>query len=312
MRKLFIIGNGFDCYGHNMNTRYVDFRRFLVSKYPEYCKDFDGIPEITIRSDGEEKYNMNEVVGLMLSTIDNCSSEDWNNLEECLGNKFIENIAYGNEWAYKITDIEDDNIFHSVYENEDLTYSITRVYCMLNKLFTEWVFEELANIDFTAVEKLSKKPFFKEDLFLTFNYTQTLEKLYNISPDNICHIHGNSNDISSHIYFGHGDDTEFDAFENYIGVEDAYNGLKREFRKKTNKAIAENMEFFSKIENVKEIYSYGFSFSEVDMVYLKKISRIIDVKKVGWYFNQYDWINNQENVEKVKKLGFRVRVCRRW
>lgn len=30
------------------------------------------------------------------------------------------------------------------------------------------------------------------------------------------------------------------------------------------------------------------------------------------YFNQYDWINNKENIEKVKRLGFKIRVSRRW
>ncbi len=72
------------------------------------------------------------------------------------------------------------------------------------------------------------------------------------------------------------------------------------------------MKFFRKLSNVKKIYSYGFSFSEVDMVYIKEISRILDAKRVRWYFNQYDWINNKENIEKVKRLGFKIRVSRRW
>lgn len=312
MKTLFIIGNGFDCYGHNMNTQYIDFRNFLVNRYPEYNKDFGGILQETLMPDGDEVYDMNEVVGSLIRTIDECSLKDWNNLEECLGNEFICNIAYDNEWAYKMTDDEDDNIFHSVYENEDLTNSIAGAYRILIDLFRKWVFNELANIDFTRIQRLRKKPTFRKSLFLTFNYTLTLEKLYNISPNNICHIHGKSYDRNCHIYFGHGDDTEFDAFENYIGVGDAYNGLKRELRKDTNQAIVENMKFFRKLSNVKKIYSYGFSFSEVDMVYIKEISRILDAKRVRWYFNQYDWINNKENIEKVKRLGFKIRVSRRW
>ena len=66
------------------------------------------------------------------------------------------------------------------------------------------------------------------------------------------------------------------------------------------------------MSNVKKIYSYGFSFSEVDMDYIKEISRILDAKRVRWYFNQYDWVNNKENIEKVKRLGFKIRVSRRW
>ena len=33
MKTLYIIGNGFDCYGHDMNTKYADFRKFLINKY---------------------------------------------------------------------------------------------------------------------------------------------------------------------------------------------------------------------------------------------------------------------------------------
>ena len=117
MKTLFIIGNGFDCYGHNMNTQYIDFRNFLVNRYPKYNKDFGGILQETLMPDGDEVYDMNEVVGSLIRTIDECSLKDWKNLEECLGNEFICNIAYDNEWAYKMTDDEDDNIFHSVYEN---------------------------------------------------------------------------------------------------------------------------------------------------------------------------------------------------
>ena len=313
METLYIIGNGFDCYGHDMNTKYVDFKKFLINKYPEFNENFDGILESTLMPDGDEVYNMNEVVGSLIQTIDDCSATDWNNLEESLGNEFIYNIAYNYEWAYDLIDIDkDDKIFHSIYENEDLTNSVVGAYRILVKLFREWVFSDLANIDFKKVKKLSRKPSFKKSLFLSFNYTLTLEKLYKISSTNICHIHGNAGDKNTNIYFGHGDDTEFNAFEHYIGVTDAYNSLKRELRKNTNQAIANNIKFFRKLSRIRKIYSYGFSFSDVDMIYLNELSRYVNTKKVRWYFNQFDWKNNRKNVQKVMNLGFKVRVCRRW
>lgn len=88
--------------------------------------------------------------------------------------------------------------------------------------------------------------------------------------------------------------------------------MKRELRKNTNQAVADNINFFRKLSGINKIYSYGFSFSDVDMIYLKELSRYVDAKKVRWYFNQFDWKNNIQNVEKVKRLGFKVRVCRRW
>lgn len=49
----------------------------------------------------------------------------------------------------------------------------------------------------------------QEDKFLTFNYTCTLEIVYEIEDRNICHIHGQQYED---IYFGDGnrdDKTEF-------------------------------------------------------------------------------------------------------
>ena len=43
---------------------------------------------------------------------------------------------------------------------------------------------------FQGIEKLEKFIFDDNDCFITFNYTLTLENLYDISKENIVHIHG--------------------------------------------------------------------------------------------------------------------------
>lgn len=43
---------------------------------------------------------------------------------------------------------------------KDLTNSIAGAYHILIDLFREWVFNELANIDFTRVQRLRKKTHF--------------------------------------------------------------------------------------------------------------------------------------------------------
>ena len=53
MRSLFILGNGFDL-AHGMPTRYSDFRKYLVSSYPDiaeyknYCTDMFIFNQITL------------------------------------------------------------------------------------------------------------------------------------------------------------------------------------------------------------------------------------------------------------------------
>lgn len=80
MQSLYIIGNGFDSYGHNMPTQYSDFRQYLVNRFPEYQRDYGGTLEFTVQNDGSELYDMNEVVGAIIRTIDECSKPGWGKL----------------------------------------------------------------------------------------------------------------------------------------------------------------------------------------------------------------------------------------
>lgn len=99
-------------------------------------------------------------------------------------------------------------------------------------------------IDYSNIEKLRKKPSFKNSLFLNFNYTRTIEQVYGIKASDICHIHGEVSSRTEGIYFGNGDDEEFEGF-------------------------------FDRLSKVNKIYSYGFSFSEVDMPYIEEIAKIV-------------------------------------
>lgn len=315
MQSLYIIGNGFDSYGHNMPTQYSDFRQYLVNRFPEYQRDYGGTLEFTVQNDGSELYDMNEVVGAIIRTIDECSKPGWGNLEECLGTDFLCAIAYENEWAFvepQFDDDDDNSIFHSVYSNEDLSNSIVGAYEMLMKLFVDWVHHGLGEIDYSNIEKLRKKPSFKNSLFLNFNYTRTIEQVYGIKASDICHIHGEVSSRTEGIYFGHGDDEEFEGFDEYIGITDAFSSLKRLLRKDTRTALKHSKGFFDRLSKVNKIYSYGFSFSEVDMPYIEEIAKIVVPRQTRWYFNKYDMENNKEYIEMVKKLGFKVRKCKRW
>lgn len=311
-RKLFIIGNGFDI-RHGMNTKYDDFRDFLLKKYPDIDKYFDGILMTTNMPGGNKEYDMDEVVGSVVRTIDECSDPEWKNLEECLGNKFIENIIYDNEWVYYETDLlEDDSIFRSFCINEDMAQSIAKAYEKILELFEMWVFEDLASIDYSKIRRFKCTPSFRHSLFINFNYTLTLERIYGVCADDICYIHGNSLDPCSKIYFGHGDDEELGEFLQYMGIESAYNELKRRLRKNTRQAISENSEFFRNLKKVKRIYSYGFSFSDADKDYLEEICKNINPNKTTWFFNKYDWDNNFDYVKKISVLGFKVKRSRQW
>ena len=54
IKRLYIIGNGFDCYGHTLPTKYSDSSSYLKRQYPDYKKNFQGILESAHMPDGDE------------------------------------------------------------------------------------------------------------------------------------------------------------------------------------------------------------------------------------------------------------------
>jgi hypothetical protein len=111
----------------------------------------------------------------------------------------------------------------------------------------------------------------------------------------------NLNDLASEvIIFGHGQES-YDTNVTDI-VKTAYNILK----KPVNQCIVNNQSFFERINGVKNIYSYGFSFGDVDMPYIEKICNSIhDTNNVIWYFNDFRIEENRTSYEKkIRKAGY--------
>lgn len=313
-KSLFIIGNGFDCYAHKMKTRYCDFKEYLKEKYPDYDVEFDGFLEVTTMPDGELVYDMDEVVGSIIRLMDDCADNDWNTLEACVGQTYIESIISDNEWCLNYIDWENDStksIRRSVYNNEDLARNISGAYYEIKKLFEQWVFEVLGKIDYEKVHRI-KKPSFKHSLFLNFNYTHTLEKVYKVNTQSICHIHGDAEDKQSEIYFGHGESSSLEEMDYYFGIREYFEQLIGDMKKDTAKAIDQHLDFFKSLSEVNKIYSYGFSFSDVDKCYLDEIAKNVNPKRVRWYFGEHDWKREKWKIDIVKEYGFKVRRSYRW
>lgn len=96
------------------------------------------------------------------------------------------------------------------------------------------------------------------------------------------------------------------------GATDHFDELAEELRKDTKNVIDHNRNLFKQFKDIKEIYSSGFSFSEVDMIYIHEICKYINPKNVQWYFNEYDANNNPQYIDKIKKLGFKIEYEKDW
>lgn len=304
MTNLYIIGNGFDL-AHKMKTSYCDFRNFLLEQgvldNKDYSDDmFRDIPQCSIGKDGEDIFNDTEVIKTIMMGIDDIEHNLWKNIETSLGQ-----INYSSYLqTYGLYDGEEIN--QEYIRNEDNAINLRKAIRQVHNYFYDWL-ETIkpAQEPLEDFEKIIDK---QNDLFLSFNYTNTLEEIYKTKK--VCHIHGLIGDEK--IYLGHNCD-EFDEEYydlHYFGSKDELKELHEDLRKNIQEAFSNNKDFFETIVKVAlqgnfNIYSFGFSYSEVDEFYLREIFRNIDTSKICLYMNDYKYDNIEEFKQTAIKCGFK-------
>ena len=294
MPNLFIIGNGFDI-SHGLKTNYSDFRDYLNEKYSK--SDIkEELPTMTELSNGEYGYDDNIVARFIIKELDKVTKENWKDIENELGRLNFEDFFFYTD------DLDEKEIIKCWCYNEEVAEDIYESMERIKEFFEDWV--KSINI-FKIKEKEDFKNIInsKTDFFINFNYTLTLEEVYKVK--NVCHIHGTQD---SKIYFGHGN--EKSTLENYkdihLGSEDDMEELHINLRKNTEEAFNNNINFFKSLKEISSIYSYGFSFSEVDLFYIRKIFEIIKTENIIWNLNDFDDKNKRnEYIEKIINCGFK-------
>jgi hypothetical protein len=299
MSKLFIIGNGFDL-AHELKTRYSDFKEYLESNYPA-AEAKPEIPEGSPGRHGDIYVNPVDIVSLYLYLFEVASDENWSDLESALGKLSYEDCL--SDDPVHFDDEGDPHLWKNAYVMEDATASLMDVFKRLPFFLREWI----VTIDIRSCavyQKVFHNLFHEnDDYFLTFNYTETLELLY--KTINVCHIHGKSDSM---VFIGHGVDEFDDDYYagRYAGSESNISGAHQVLRKDTDTAFNENSSFFYSLQNVNSIYSFGFSFSDVDMFYIEKICDIISTDNVVWYLSTYEPEDSREKFqEKILAAGFK-------
>lgn len=298
--NLFIIGNGFDL-AHKLPTSYKNFRLYLETKYP---KVLNTTPTFNISSammpDGSESYDDDEVVAFLIDVISKAEDDgdNWCNIEQSLG--YLDFDDYFDEMSY-LYDEDDENFneWQMASNYEDVSKNFGDAAVQVKKYFSEWI----NSIDITNVEvkqSLSDLIDASNDYVINFNYTKVLEDIYGV--ENVFHIHGEQNED---IIIGHGVEKE-DFENNYIGTEDSLIEMHMSLRKDTTKIIQDNRSLFDSLGLVKNIYSHGFSFSDVDLPYIKEICSVLDTKDITWYLNNYDDDETRlDFINIIEKCGFK-------
>lgn len=272
MKRLFVIGNGFDLH-HNLQTGYNDFKKYLKLEEPEY---FDFINN------------------LMLKNNPDFDSNDWSEIEtelicvmsidyDGLLNEAIESSEKDMDRASYWNDIQ----FNAEYFNRDLPN--------FKKSFDEWI----DTIDFSRAFVDENLVFTRDDHFLNFNYTKTLQILYGIKESQVLHIHGEN-----------GTDKVFGQSEYYEdplplsnltqedydnGIEDDWrieeakgilNSIPKTFYKDCEAIIEENRTFFDSLCEFDEIVFMGWKLGPQDIPYIEEILKNISTRtkiKIVYY-----------------------------
>lgn len=285
MKTLYIIGNGFDL-ANEMPTSYGHFRKWLRDS-----KDDNARRLHWALSHFAEYSNVGDI---------------WSSVEEGLGEVDIK--------AY-LEDIKSEHIGRgeTIVDNYGKVHDAVNAWLDIDKeavlenisdYFDKWIHsvQVAKEIDSELAQWLD--PY---GLYLSFNYTATLEELYNINPQNILHIHGFAKDKKSCLMFGHG--TQYDLNEcekigdevlgfDADGIAKTYGQELNKLFKDTKSILGENQEWYEDLSSagIDKIYCYGLSFGTVDDVYFQEIAKRLP--NAQWTFYIYegkDYIEFEKN-----------------
>lgn len=282
MNKLVVIGNGFDIH-HGLNTQYKSFGLFLKKNYSTiyyHLTDYYGFSDIS----------------------EDCDAEPilWNEFEESLALLDAETIleAHSDSLARpSSSEFRDRDWGAFAIDIEIIVEELTV------NLFTAFK-EFILNVTYPDACSIKGKllPLDKNDLYLTFNYTDTLERYYSIPEKNIIYIHEKASSTGGRLVLGHGinpdnfknkepkppqgmNDEELEMWkdsmnDNYdysyeLGKDEMHNYFVNSF-KETSEVIHRYSSFFKSLKNINEVTILGHSLAEVDLPYFVKIRDSVD------------------------------------
>lgn len=303
--KLYVLGNGFDI-GHKIPCKYSDFYNYLEENRSDILKIM-------------EKYYY---VG--------CDSDLWSDfecsLEEDINYDSLAEIVGENTPNFASDDFRDRDWYDAqIYIEQDCEELLENI----RSGFEEWI-ESLQISDLKKVYKLDLSAY-----FITFNYTEVLERVYKVPASNVLHIH---NKVGEELVFGHGkksedfkvkealygDEKAFLDFDEYGNIEsnevgheqfaeNAVRAFYNKMRKHTEEIVPKQTGFIKSISNIDEVIVLGHSYNEIDFPYFEEIGKTIDdnTKWTLFYFSDKDkqFAEKIMNKLKIKDSSIEYKHC---
>mgnify|MGYP003310340607 CR=1 FL=1 len=301
-KNLYIIGNGFDIH-HGIKCGFGDFKEWLKKNDIVFLKNLTQVYENAWENNWWKDFE--------------------NNLAQL-------NISYYTYVIGNLCDPEYLNVGSLEEKTEYAYHKVKEEFSVINNSlradFQKWLDEA-----YRMCNKEKKLQLLGENsIFLSFNYTKTLEDIYGIDSRQICHIHGVIDKKDSMIV-GHGlgftelNDIHERQKPRVLGdvrnprfnllsklqlavprhIELATQKSKESIlslRKDVEGCIEKNNRFFEDILDVQRIFVYGFSFSPIDTPYLEKIIRRTS-PETHWIISWFSYEDKRRIMDFVTKYN---------
>ncbi|MFA6738430.1 MAG: bacteriophage abortive infection AbiH family protein [Sedimentibacter sp.] len=259
--RLVIVGNGFDRF-NGIKSCYSDFKNFILKN--------GGSNYISKMENYFPNLNANNRDNLL-----------WSSFEDALECLEVETVISEATRGHKI-DFDYAMRDTAIYEDM-VEYEIQELVEDTQTYFMNWI----ESIQLT--KSAYPAPFIdKNDIYISFNYTMTLENKYNVPEQNVLHIHGSI--LKGDLIFGHGRDYYAMINSELVYEMQAENNVINWInilKKPVQEVINSNLNFWSRLSqsNINEVIVFGHSLSTIDIPYFIKVIECIG--NVHWRFSVY-------------------------
>lgn len=300
--NLNIIGNGFDLY-HGLPSSYYYFGCYLIKTDPEF---YEGIGKMY------ELHYM-KMVGPSIA-------HDYEHVvEDIFWSDFESHLSRVDEYFVVESSLDDLGLEYP--DPVEIELEQDKSADLIKSNFAKWVRETLdVDSNYSLIkENLVKKSWIKfndDDYFIQFNYTHTLQELYDINDERIHYVHGECHgEDGGELIIGHGNDSrileikykiekldkEYDYTQRNYNRRNEYRCLHNYLKKlrKEVDACKINCDYFYGCfeEDIEIVKIFGLSMWDVDLPYLNQIRERWPAAK--WSFSFY----NEDNIVHIEDVA---------
>ena len=198
--------------------------------------------------------------------------------------------------------------------HHDYEYELNRVVAAISSTlrlrFIEWVRQLVIPPPTMMIRKLL--PLRSDARYFTFNYTDTLQRVYGIRDASVLHIHGAAARADDQLILGHGwERTVADSLNRGIDPESAdarvmggneiVDSYFTATFKPTARVIEMHQPFFQSLSGIKKVFIMGHSLSSVDLPYLLELRRHLGSGAVQWQVSFHE--SSKEAEDGMANIG---------